>query len=55
MYWSFRRLNKRCRYVCKVSDQDGHPQFTIRVVEHGLDDLILKEDTPKGMNHLHRL
>jgi len=51
MYWSFRRLNKRCRYVCKVSDADGWPQFSISIIEHGFKEMVIKDASPKGKDN----
>lgn len=48
VYWSMRHGNRRCRYVCSVEDNDGLPEFTIRVVEHGYPDLLLTDASPKG-------
>ncbi|XP_043990219.1 histone-lysine N-methyltransferase 2C isoform X1 [Gambusia affinis] len=49
IYWSMRHGNRRCRYVCSVEDNDGFPEFTIRVVEQGYQDLILTDTSPKGV------
>ncbi|KAM4728821.1 histone-lysine N-methyltransferase 2C isoform 1-T1 [Anableps anableps] len=49
IYWSMRHGNRRCRYVCSVEDNDGLPEFTIRVVEQGYQDLILTDTSPKGV------
>ncbi|XP_035994099.1 histone-lysine N-methyltransferase 2C isoform X7 [Fundulus heteroclitus] len=49
IYWSMRHGNRRCRYVCSVEDNDGLPEFMIRVVEQGYQDLILTDTSPKGV------
>uniref|UniRef100_A0A3B3D174 [histone H3]-lysine(4) N-methyltransferase n=1 Tax=Oryzias melastigma TaxID=30732 RepID=A0A3B3D174_ORYME len=49
VYWSMRHGNRRCRYVCSVEDNNGLPEFTIRVVEHGYPDLLLTDASPKGV------
>ncbi|XP_076338000.1 LOW QUALITY PROTEIN: histone-lysine N-methyltransferase 2C-like [Tachypleus tridentatus] len=49
MYWSIRRLGKRCRYVCSISDFSGKPHFQIQVQEPGHDEFTLKDSTPKGV------
>lgn len=49
-YWSYRQINKRCRYVCKIEDQNGRPQFVVTVLEKGMDQVILKNSSCKGMH-----
>ncbi|XP_022247469.1 histone-lysine N-methyltransferase 2C-like isoform X2 [Limulus polyphemus] len=49
MYWSIRRLGKRCRYVCSIRDFSGKPDFQIQVQEPGHDEFTLKDSTPKGV------
>ncbi|XP_076146903.1 histone-lysine N-methyltransferase 2C [Alosa pseudoharengus] len=48
-YWSMRQAHRRCRYVCAVDERDGLPEFSIRVVEQGYEDLVLTDTTPKGV------
>ncbi|KAM3604228.1 uncharacterized protein V6R79_008192 [Siganus canaliculatus] len=49
IYWSMRHGNRRCRYVCSVEEHDGLPEFNIRVIEQGYQDLILSDTTAKGV------
>lgn len=49
IYWSMRHGNRRCRYVCSVEDKDGQPEFSIRVVEQGYQNLVLTDTTAKGV------
>nr|XP_015812352.2 histone-lysine N-methyltransferase 2C isoform X2 [Nothobranchius furzeri] len=49
IYWSMRHVSHRCRYVCSVEDGDGLPEFTIRVIEQGYQDLVLTDTSPKGV------
>ncbi|TRY85074.1 hypothetical protein DNTS_020861, partial [Danionella cerebrum] len=49
IYWSMRHGNRRCHYVCSISEKEGEPEFTIRVVEQGYDDLVLTGCSPKGV------
>ncbi|XP_076001014.1 histone-lysine N-methyltransferase 2C isoform X3 [Genypterus blacodes] len=49
IYWSMRHGNRRCRYVCSVDDREELPEFTIRVIEHGYQDLVLTDTTAKGV------
>ncbi|XP_060778549.1 histone-lysine N-methyltransferase 2C isoform X7 [Neoarius graeffei] len=49
IYWSMRHANRRCRYLCSIDEKDGTPEFTIRVVEQGYEDLILTGSSPKGV------
>lgn len=50
IYWSTRVPNKRCRYRCRISEDDGLPLFEVRVLEHGMEDLQYRETTPDGRN-----
>lgn len=48
-YWSMRRLNKRCRYVCSIHDVCGRPEFRVLVQEQPEEDVEFKDVTPKGV------
>lgn len=48
LYWSMRQSQKRCRYVCSVEEHEGRPEFSIRVIEQGYEDLVLTDTTAKG-------
>ncbi|KAG9356115.1 hypothetical protein JZ751_000959 [Albula glossodonta] len=49
IYWSMRHGNRRCRYLCSIDEKDNMPEFSIRVVEQGYEDLVLTDSTPKGV------
>ncbi|XP_041659164.1 histone-lysine N-methyltransferase 2C isoform X2 [Cheilinus undulatus] len=49
IYWSMRHGNRRCRYVCSVEERDGLPEFSIRVIEQGYQDLVLTDSSAKGV------
>uniref|UniRef100_A0A672Y531 [histone H3]-lysine(4) N-methyltransferase n=1 Tax=Sphaeramia orbicularis TaxID=375764 RepID=A0A672Y531_9TELE len=49
IYWSTRVPNKRCRYRCRISEDDGHPVFEVRVLEHGMEDLQYRDASPEGI------
>ncbi|KAM9855227.1 histone-lysine N-methyltransferase 2D [Aulostomus maculatus] len=49
IYWSTRVPNKRCRYRCRISEDDGRPLFEVRVLEQGLEDLQYRDTTPDGI------
>nr|XP_057922363.1 histone-lysine N-methyltransferase 2C isoform X2 [Doryrhamphus excisus] len=49
IYWSMRHGNRRCRYVCAVEEKEGKPDFTIRVIEQGYQDLVLTDSSAKGV------
>ncbi|XP_026188385.1 histone-lysine N-methyltransferase 2D isoform X2 [Mastacembelus armatus] len=49
IYWSTRVPNKRCRYRCRISEDDGRPLFEVRVLEPGLEDLQYRDTTPDGI------
>ena len=50
IYWSTRVPNKRCRYRCRISEDEGHPLFEVRVLEQGMEDLQYRDSTPDGKN-----
>lgn len=52
IYWSTRLPNKRCRYRCRISEDDGRPLFEVRVLEHGMEDLQFRDGTPEGKMRL---
>ncbi|XP_020490682.2 histone-lysine N-methyltransferase 2D isoform X2 [Labrus bergylta] len=49
IYWSTRLPNKRCRYRCRISEDDGRPLFEVRVLEQGMEDLQYRDTTPEGI------
>ncbi|XP_052467050.1 histone-lysine N-methyltransferase 2C isoform X1 [Carassius gibelio] len=49
LYWSMRHGLKRCRYICSVEEHEGRPEFSIRVIEQGYEDLVLTDTTAKGV------
>ncbi|KAM9342462.1 histone-lysine N-methyltransferase 2D [Pholidichthys leucotaenia] len=49
IYWSTRVPNKRCRYRCRIGEDDGCPLFEVRVLEHGMEDLHYRDTTPEGI------
>lgn len=49
IYWSMRHGNRRCRYLCSIDEKDGEPEFSIRVIEQGYEDLVLTGSSPKGV------
>lgn len=51
IYWSTRVPNKRCRYRCRIGEDDGRPLFEVRVLEHGMEDLHYRDTTAEGNNH----
>lgn len=48
-YWSMRRPNKRCRYVCSIADVAGRPEFRVVVQEPFEEDIELRDLTPKAI------
>lgn len=48
-YWSMRRPNKRCRYICSIADVSGRPEFRILVQEPNEEDIELRDSTPKAI------
>uniref|UniRef100_A0AAR2IYS0 [histone H3]-lysine(4) N-methyltransferase n=1 Tax=Pygocentrus nattereri TaxID=42514 RepID=A0AAR2IYS0_PYGNA len=49
LYWSMRNGWRRCRYVCSVEERQGRPEFSIRMLERGYEDLVLTDTTAKGV------
>ncbi|XP_027867311.1 histone-lysine N-methyltransferase 2D isoform X1 [Xiphophorus couchianus] len=49
IYWSTRVPNKRCRYRCRIGEDDGRPLFEVRVLEHGMEDLHYRDTTAEGI------
>ncbi|XP_016897904.1 histone-lysine N-methyltransferase 2C isoform X2 [Cynoglossus semilaevis] len=49
IYWSMRHGNRRCRYICSVEEKEELPEFTIRVIEQGYQDLVLTDTSVKGV------
>ncbi|XP_061684594.1 histone-lysine N-methyltransferase 2D isoform X6 [Syngnathoides biaculeatus] len=49
IYWSTRVPNKRCRYRCRISEDEGRPLFEVRVLEHGMEDLHYRDMSPQGI------
>lgn len=47
-YWSFRRLNQRCKYFCSIEDHDARPQFRIVARELAHDDELFVGDSPQS-------
>lgn len=48
-FWSMRRSNKRCRYICSIADVSGRPEFRIQVQETNEEDIELRDATPKSV------
>lgn len=48
-YWSMRRPNKRCRYICSIADVSGRPEFRVLVQEPSEEDIELRDSTPKAI------
>ncbi|KAJ8337048.1 hypothetical protein SKAU_G00382680 [Synaphobranchus kaupii] len=49
IYWSMRHGNRRCRYLCSIDERDDLPEFSIRVLEQGYEDVLFTDSTPKGV------
>ncbi|XP_027026218.2 histone-lysine N-methyltransferase 2D isoform X1 [Tachysurus fulvidraco] len=49
IYWSTRVPNRRCRYRCRISEQEGKPLFEVRVLEYGQEDLHFRDSNPDGI------
>ncbi|XP_037091196.1 histone-lysine N-methyltransferase 2D-like [Pollicipes pollicipes] len=49
LYWSFRRVNKRCQYICSIQERDGLPEFQIVVREPPLKEITFTDATCLGV------
>ncbi|XP_058529753.1 histone-lysine N-methyltransferase 2D isoform X3 [Ochotona princeps] len=49
IYWSLRTNNRRCCYRCSISENNGRPEFIIKVMEQGLEDLIFTDASPQAV------
>ncbi|XP_036230155.2 histone-lysine N-methyltransferase trr-like [Bactrocera oleae] len=47
-YWSMKRPNRRCRYVCSVNETAGRPEFRIQVQEPG-SEIELRDSSPNAV------
>lgn len=48
-YWSMRRPNKRCRYVCSIADISGRPEFRVLVQEPNEEDIELRDSSARAV------
>jgi hypothetical protein len=44
-----RQLYKRSRYICSIQDNEGQPEFSVKVVEDGHEDIVLKNPSCAGV------
>lgn len=49
IYWSLRTNNRRCCYRCSISENNGRPEFVIKVIEQGLEDLVFTDASPQAV------
>jgi hypothetical protein len=47
IYWSFRRLNKRCIYECTIAEEENRPVFVVKCRERDLDEVSFSGGSPK--------
>ncbi|XP_061401272.1 histone-lysine N-methyltransferase trr [Musca vetustissima] len=48
-YWSMRRPNKRCRYICSIAEVSGRPEFRILIQEPAEEDIEFRDVSPKAV------
>ncbi|RWS06901.1 Histone-lysine N-methyltransferase MLL3-like protein [Dinothrombium tinctorium] len=48
-YWSMRHLRQRCKYICSITDNNGHPEFMVEVQEEGYENVIFKSYSSKAV------
>ncbi|KAF6119344.1 lysine methyltransferase 2D [Phyllostomus discolor] len=49
IYWSLRTNNRRCCYRCSIGENNGRPEFVIKVIEQGLEDLVFIDASPQAV------
>ncbi|ODN00513.1 Histone-lysine N-methyltransferase trr [Orchesella cincta] len=47
-YWSMRKVNKRCQYICSIHDVDAKPEFRITAQEEGFKEHVVKGNTAQA-------
>ncbi|XP_028896921.1 histone-lysine N-methyltransferase trr [Zeugodacus cucurbitae] len=47
-YWSMKKPNRRCRYVCSINETAGRPEFRIQVQEPG-SEIELRDSSPNAV------
>ena len=49
-YWSYRQMNRRCRYVCRIEEdvEAGRPKFVLTVLERGREQTTLTDSSCTG-------
>ena len=48
-YWSMRNAFKRCRYLCRITEKDNIPEFSITIIEEGFDKEVISASTPDSL------
>ncbi|XP_054736532.1 histone-lysine N-methyltransferase trr isoform X1 [Anastrepha obliqua] len=47
-YWSMKRSNRRCRYICSIAEVASRPEFRIQVQEPG-NEIELRDSSPNAV------
>ncbi|CAG7629500.1 unnamed protein product [Allacma fusca] len=50
-YWSMKRTNKRCQYICSIHEVEGKPEFRITPQEEGTKEVVIKSASAQGAWH----
>jgi histone-lysine N-methyltransferase MLL3 len=45
-YWSTNDCFRRARYICSISENDGSPEFSVTIIEWGVEDVTLTDKSP---------
>lgn len=48
-YWSMKKLNKRCKYICSIVETNGRPEFVIQIQEQFENDVEIRDISPKAV------
>jgi hypothetical protein len=48
-YWSVNRCFKRCRYLCSINENEGHPEFSVTIIEEGFERETFVDNSPSSL------
>lgn len=48
-YWSYRQPYRRCRYLCCINENEGLPEFSVTIIEEGLEKETLTDKSPSEL------
>lgn len=48
-FWSIKKLNKRCKYICEIMEDSGRPKFCVTVQDPPEEDIKFADCSPKAI------